>query len=775
MLSAKMLNGVVICFLVLLVFIELGWSATISISGGGTDKIYAAIESAKATGATILIEDSETYTEGQTLFFGQRYDATNGRRAFNLEAMPGMNPKIVLDFGGIVAYSGSADFHIGSNSGGRIHIDARNAMNPGATNAIWYIGQDNNIPEPAQACQMLIENVEFDFTGRGECIAFGAGGNDPSPRATNPTLTLRNVKTIGGGEDVFSVIESLYAPVGFASKIVIDQSQIIESQSGVDLGIYGISGEGSEVEITRSIIYSSPAIGGDSNCAVAQVGVMTIDHCDIVNEASAEGVVASRGVTQVGTGSCVITNSIIHGDVGTAAFGAGTNTVTDSNVTGRSVVNAGFDYTNSISEPLADTYMAYGLDFSNPDNFRVKTTAASYALGSSPPVGSVGGDGGGPVFSLSGGGTGLIAAAIAAATKTGGTIRITDSETYTETQALLFGQHYNGVYGRRSFNLEAAPGTTPQIVLNGCQIAAYAGSKDLQLGSISGGRIKIDCKNALTPAIWYIGFDSGLPSGTACQMVLENLEIDVTDLFDAIAFGAGANDETPATTGASLTIRHCTVLGGGDPVFGGSAVKMLYKPSTYASKVRIENSIFLNPRNGFEVGAYQLGGDNSILEVSRTIIYVAPDLEGGDSNGVIGRLGHIDINHCDIIHEASNAGVIASRGVLLVQTLPEFLPSCDIVNSIIHGDGGVVKFLEGTGTVTDSNVTGRSIANYGFTATNCIEEFPADTYVVYGTDFNNKSNFIVKETAASYSHGADPPLGALTPKGTVAIDDWALY
>jgi hypothetical protein len=204
-------------------------------------------------------------------------------------------------------------------------------------------------------------------------------------------------------------------------------------------------------------------------------------------------------------------------------------------------------------------------------------------------------------------------------------------------------------------------------------------------------------------------------------------------------------------------------------------VKSLYKPDTYASKVRVEKSIFLNPDNAFDLGAFQLGGDSSILEISRTIIYVAPDTEGGDSNAVLGRLGHIDINHCDIIHEASNSGTVASRAVTIAQTLPAYVPSCTISNSIIHGDAGTVAFQDGVNTVTDSNVTGRTVPNVGFAYTNSISELPADTYITYGTNFANENNFIVKETAASYSHGADPPLGALTPKIPTSVHDWALY
>jgi hypothetical protein len=231
------------------------------------------------------------------------------------------------------------------------------------------------------ACQLLIENVDFDFRGRGDCIVFGSGGNDGAPMTTGASLTLRNVGTLGGNTAVLS----LYAPASYASTVTIDRCRILEAIIGADLGAYGLGGAGSTLLISRSILYTSAAVGGDSNCVVGRLGQMTIDHSDIINEGS----VVSRGVTLTG-GTAAVTNSVVHGDAGTAAFG-GTGTVTDSNVTGRSVVNVGFTYTNSISEILADTYVAYGLNFANPDNFRIKQTAASYTLGSSPPVGSVGG------------------------------------------------------------------------------------------------------------------------------------------------------------------------------------------------------------------------------------------------------------------------------------------------------------------------------------------------------------------------------------------------
>ncbi len=761
MLLVSKVGALFICLGVAVLLAGSGWAATISLSGGGTDVIYNAIQANLTTGATLLITDSGTYTETQVLEVAPQYNSTNGRRAFHIEASAGTTPSIVLNGGRISAYAGGADVHIGTTSGGTISIDAKSAG--AGSPPVWYIGQESGLTS-GTACQMVIENVNFDFTGKGECILFGAGGNDAAPLTTGASLTVKDVTTRGGD----STIKSLYGPATYASTLTLEGCRILESVIGVEAGAYGLGGDNSVANISHSIIYTSPAVSGDCNGVVGRLGQVLIDHCDVVNEGSA----SSRGVCITG-GTCAVTNSIVHGDAGTVAFG-GTGTVNDSNVTGRALVNSGFTYSNYISEVLADTYMAYGLYFSNADNFRVKTTAASYSLGSSPPLGSVGGGGEGLIISLSGGGSGLIAAAIASATKTGGTILLTDSAKYTETQNLLFGQPNNPVYGRRSFNLEASPGTTPEIVFNGGRIIVYAGSKDLQLGSSKGGRISIDCTQATAPCIWYIGQESGLTSGIACQMVMENLEIDVTDQVEAIIFGAGGNDEAPNTTGASLALRGCTVLGGGSFIGGGGAVRSLYKPSTYASKVMVENSIFINPICALELGALQLGGDSSILEMTRTIVYVAPDLACGDSNCVVGRLGHIDINHCDLIHEASNPSVIASRAVTLVQALPEFVPTCDIKNSIIYGDAGTIAFVEGADTVTDSNVTARTVPNVGFAYTNCIAELPVDTYVAYGLDFNNKSNFIVKESALSYTHGNDPPLGALTPKPT-AIQDWALY
>ncbi|MCA9437658.1 MAG: hypothetical protein KC978_17875, partial [Candidatus Omnitrophica bacterium] len=72
-------------------------------------------------------------------------------------------------------------------------------------------------------------------------------------------------------------------------------------------------------------------------------------------------------------------------------FGSGASTADDCNVTARSVPNVGFVYTNVLeSDPLAATYITYGLDFSNPDNFRVFPTSQSASWGGDPPLGSVG-------------------------------------------------------------------------------------------------------------------------------------------------------------------------------------------------------------------------------------------------------------------------------------------------------------------------------------------------------------------------------------------------
>ncbi len=734
---------------------------TINLSGGGTDVIFNAIQSAFTTGATLRITDSATYTETQVLEVAPRYSGVNGRRAFNIEAAAGANPAIVLNGGRVLFYAGGADAKVGSNSGGKISV---NATTSGAgAPPFWYIGQEDGLAS-GTACQAVLENLDIDFTGKGECIAFGAGGNDGSPQTTGASLTLRNVTTTGGA----TVVESLYGPAGYASSVNIEDSRLLESVIGLDLGAFGLGGPGSSANLTRSIIYSSAAVGGDSNGVVGRLGLMNISHCDIINEAAGA---ASRGVTLVG-GSANVVNSIVHGDAGTVAF-SGTGTVTDSNVSGRTLVNSGFSYTTSIAEPPADTYMAYGLDFSNTNNFRVKTGAASYTFGADPPLGSIGG---GPlVITLTGGGTNRIYDAIQSATKTGGNILITDSATYTENKDLLVGQRNSGVFGQRSFNISASPGQSPEIVMSGNVMACYSGSRDMKLGSNEGGRIRVDAR-AANPSFgmfWYIGQENGLASGTASQATLENLEIDSTGNAVCILFGAGGNDDTPLTTGASLTLRNVTIKGGGDPIFGGAPIKALYKPSTYASVVRIENCRLYDCANGLEHGAFGLGGEQSIMDVSRTIIYIPPSMEG-DINGAINRVGHLILNHCDIINEATNENVAAARGVVLIAA-GAVLPTCEIINSNIYGDAGTVNFSGGVASVTDSNVSANTVVNAGFTYTDSIAELPADTYITYGTDFSDEDNFRVKQTAQSYSHGSSPPLGAIGKKSTTEVQDWSLY
>ncbi|MBW7939894.1 MAG: hypothetical protein H3C63_14145, partial [Candidatus Omnitrophica bacterium] len=150
-----------------------------------------------------------------------------------------------------------------------------------------------------------------------------------------------------------------------------------------------------------------------------------------------------------------------------------------------------------------------------------------------------------------------------------------------------------------------------------------------------------------------------------------------------------------------------------------------------------------------------------------------PSMEG-DINGAINRVGHLILNHCDIINEATNENVTAARGVVLIAA-GAVLPTCEIINSNIYGDAGTVNFSGGVASVTDSNVSANTVVNAGFTYTDSIAELPADTYITYGTDFSDEDNFRVKQTAQSYSHGSSPPLGAIGKKSTTEVQDWSLY
>lgn len=354
---------------------------TFPVSGGGTNVISGIIDSATPTGGTIIINDSATYTETQNLVVGQRNSAVHGRRSFNIEAAAGQNPTIVLNNSGIIMYSGSADFHFGSATGGRIKIDATNA-NTGVGNVIWYIGQENDAT--GTACQALFENLDFDFTSRVECIVFGAGGNDASPVTTGASMTFRDVTTTGGSY----VFRQLYGPITYASQLNIENCRILDFVNfiGVEVGAYGLGGADSVCNITRTIIYNSPSSGAaDSNSIVGRLGQININHCDIINEATPG---TSRAVTLVDAGVCDIKDSIIRGDAGTINFGTWTATVEDSNVSSTAVDNVGFTYTNVINEwPVYDVY---GSNFTNPDNFKVLAGTLSAAHGTTPPLGSVG-------------------------------------------------------------------------------------------------------------------------------------------------------------------------------------------------------------------------------------------------------------------------------------------------------------------------------------------------------------------------------------------------
>lgn len=346
-------------------------------------------------------------------------------------------------------------------------------------------------------------------------------------------------------------------------------------------------------------------------------------------------------------------------------------------------------------------------------------------------------------YHLTGGGLNRIADIIDSASAVGGTIYLNDNAIYTETRPLYVGLRYDG-NSRRSFNIEATVGTTPTLVLSGAQLVMYAGSRNVQIGSSTGGRILIDGTNAAEPVVWYIGQENGLTSTLACQAALENLDIHLGARNEGIVFGAGGNDANPQTFGASLTLRRVKIEGGYYPV------SQLYSPSSYASSLNLEECAILEfQRTAVEVGRYGLGGANTQCQISRCIFYNSPSTSGVDSNSLVCRLGQTSVDHSDIINEANGV----SRAVVLLSS-----GNCSITNSILHGDAGSVNWGTGTATINDSNVTARSVSNVAFSWTNVIEEW--SPYVDYGLDLSDPDMFRVSSTSQSDSHGSSPPLGS---------------
>ncbi|MCX7019155.1 MAG: hypothetical protein NTY46_09260 [Candidatus Sumerlaeota bacterium] len=353
-------------------------AATTHISGGGMDKISAAITATSDTPSLIIIDDSQTYTETKNIYVGPRSTAGH---AVSIESAAGQTPTIVLSGISMVAYAGTnEDVHVGSASGGRISIDARSPGNP----PIWYIGQSDGRTGPA--CKWTLENLDIDFTGWPlDCITFGAGGNDAVQLTTNQTLNVINVIAKGGPQTV----ASLYGGTNSTTNTVnITNCIFLEATAGVDLGRYGISNPKSEVVLTSSVIYTSAAGAGpgtDSNGVLVRAGAMIIDHCDVINDGVGA---ASRGVITVDTTDyCDIKNSIIEGDAGVVGF-AGTCVVSDSNVHGRTIQNYGFVANNVIDEWSPYAYI--GVDTTNANFFKLYNNSVSRNHGSSPPIGSRG-------------------------------------------------------------------------------------------------------------------------------------------------------------------------------------------------------------------------------------------------------------------------------------------------------------------------------------------------------------------------------------------------
>lgn len=356
---------------------------------------------------------------------------------------------------------------------------------------------------------------------------------------------------------------------------------------------------------------------------------------------------------------------------------------------------------------------------------------------------------------ISGGGTNVLSAAIDANTTNGATLVILDSATYTETENLAFGQRYSAANGRRAINLEVAPGQSPTIVLQNANFTFFSGSDDVQVGSNTGGKLNVNATAAANPAVWYIGQEDGLASGQASQVVIENVEFDFGTVGECIVFGAGSNDPTPNTTSASLTLDNVVVRG------GNIQLRTLYGPANYASTVNVVDSFFYDGQGAqtwnIENGAFGLGGPDSVLNLTRTIVYNSPvGSASPEPHTLVSRLGRTNVDHSDLISIATTAGVDRAIGITG--------GAVTVTNSILHGslDGVVDYGLGGSAALIDSNVTGGRGFNYAganATATNLIAEWPY-AYWSIGTDPLNLNQFAVQIPALSRTHGSTPPLGS---------------
>ena len=374
-----------------------GAQPTVNVSGGGTDKIGNALAANAATGGTIVIDDSQTYTETQEMFLGPRYNATDGRRGFHIRAAAGQSPTIVLDGGGFFAYAGSADAGIGSNAGGRITIDCSDGVISAAgTGMIWYIGQENELAS-GQACRVTFENLEIQGGDCANIIAFGAGGNDTAPNTTNAGFDIRNCVLRGSHTQLAHLFG---VPNDYASTINIEDSFLLNylaQDSGgyaIHLGAYQLSSPNAVINIDRTVFYNDPSTAGpfESNTILGRTnGQIYIDHCDIVNEAdplAQGGSGVARAVALLDVGTCIITNSIVRGDVGVANFGSWDAQLNDSNLSATAVQNNNFTLTNTIDEwPV---YLAYGANPLASNAWVVDTQTQSATHGPSPLLGSQG-------------------------------------------------------------------------------------------------------------------------------------------------------------------------------------------------------------------------------------------------------------------------------------------------------------------------------------------------------------------------------------------------
>lgn len=356
------------------------------LSGGGTNQISSVINANAATGGTIILEDSATYTETGNLVVGQRYNATDGRRGFSIRSASGAEPTIVLDGAAFLTYSGADDVKLGSLSGGTIHIDARLANTGSYTTAFHYIGYEDGLSSGAASLLTLENlNIEADDT-RLAILMFGLSGQDSNPNTTGAKIYLNHVRTFGSQRGIWNLYN---VPADHYNSTLEIERSVLAGARDFGVLVADRTGSGTQTILSNTVVTNAAA----NYVTFFRGGDVTIDHCDIIAEGAAARAVwllDNASVPSSDEGTVTISNSILRGAYAVSNSAVWTVNVVDSNVSspGGTLYAGSVSDENTISEwPV---YLATGTDLGETDNFVLEPTSASASHGNSPPIGSGG-------------------------------------------------------------------------------------------------------------------------------------------------------------------------------------------------------------------------------------------------------------------------------------------------------------------------------------------------------------------------------------------------